>query len=107
MSDETTHASPMNEDTCTGHTPDVWICQNSDCGDKLTADTIGRDGEGEDAELFCTSCSSRDVRLVGHKAQSTEPTEHINMQQVPIRTEAGGKVREAFFDNLLHKDWSI
>ncbi len=53
-----------NDDTCTGHTPDVWICQNPECGDKLTAETIGRDGEREDAELFCTSCASRDVRLI-------------------------------------------
>ena len=56
-----------HDDTCTGHTPDVWICQNPRCGDKLTADTIGRDGPGEDVKLFCTSCSSRDVRLVEMK----------------------------------------
>ncbi len=58
----------MNEDTPTGHAPDVWTCQNPECGDELTADTIGRDSEGEDDgsgnTLFCTSCSSRDVRLL-------------------------------------------
>ncbi len=68
MSDGTTQDSHINEDTCTGHTPDVWQCRNPKCGDTLTADTIGRDGPGEDDGrdnfLFCTSCSSRDVRLV-------------------------------------------
>lgn len=63
MSDQATHDG-THDDTCTGHTPDVWICHNPECGDKLTADTIGRDGAGPDATLFCTSCSSRDVRLV-------------------------------------------
>lgn len=92
-----------HDDTPTGQTPDVWICQNPECGDKLIADTIGRDGPGEDAELFCTSCSSRDVRLA---------TEYINMQQVPIRTEAGHKIRAAFKDSgpqpvLFRCDWSI
>ena len=66
MNDKTTQDAHHHDDTCTGHTPDVWICQNPECCDKLTADTIGRDGPGEDAGLFCTSCSSRDVRLVHH-----------------------------------------
>lgn len=85
-----------NQDACTGHTPDVWTCQNPDCGDTLTADTIGRDSEGEEAKLFCTSCSSRDVRLVEHGHEQEQPAEHINMQQVPIRTDAGDKIKSAF-----------
>ncbi len=106
----------MNEDTCTGHTPDVWQCQNPECGDTLSADTIGRDGEGEDtsnATLFCTSCSSRDVRPVTYNDNSSkpEPVEHINMQQVPIRTDAGREVRNAISGGpqhvLFRKDWSI
>ncbi len=68
--------APTHGDTCTGHTPDVWICQNPDCGDTLTADTIGRDGVGEDDGrknfLFCTSCSSRDVRLVESEPQTLQ-----------------------------------
>ena len=59
MSDKHTH-----DDTCTGHAPHVWQCQNPKCNAVLDAGSIGRDGPGEDAELFCTSCSSRDVRLI-------------------------------------------
>ncbi|KKN70952.1 hypothetical protein LCGC14_0425540 [marine sediment metagenome] len=75
-----------NDDTCTGHTPDVWLCQNSECGDKLTAETIGRDSESEDDgsgnTLFCTSCSSRDVRLVEHEIKKFEPKLHSHQQDV-------------------------
>ncbi len=69
MSDETTQDKHINEDTCTGHTPDVWQCQNPKCNATLDAGSIGRDGVGEekDITLFCTSCSSRDVRLVEMK----------------------------------------
>ena len=97
--------NPTHDDTPSGHAPDVCTCQNPECGGELTADTIGRDSEGEDDgsgnTLFCTSCSSRDVRLVEMKhplfnAENFEPAEHINMQQVPMRTEAGHKVRAAF-----------
>ncbi len=72
---DTTHRTP------TGHTPNVWTCQNPECGDTLTADTIGRGGPGEHATLFCTSCSSRDVRLIEMKhplfnAENFDPQEY-------------------------------
>ncbi len=68
MSDDTTQdkhgTQHVSDDTPAGHTPDVWICQNPECNTQLDAGSIGRDGVGEDATLFCTSCSSRDVRLI-------------------------------------------
>lgn len=88
-----------NEDTCTGHTPDVWICHNPECGDKLTADTIGRDGAGPDdgsgSTLFCTSCSSRDVRLV--TPNESMPKLHPHQQEILDRMRASPAQRLAIW----------
>lgn len=54
----------------TGYMPRVWQCQNPKCGTILDGGSIGRDGVGEDTELFCTSCASRDIQqITGDKSK--------------------------------------